>query len=569
MNVLAVSLPIGVACLASISAHLTSSNELDENDQAPYEQIISRLRQDDSVIPWKPDMHPVSAVYNREAIVPPQCYTKRDGTSNPCYVCHQDAVPGRENVMNDRDLQSEYSFSELGGTNHWANLFEDRTERIAKISDEEITAWTKQDNYSDLAQRLRDARFGGWIPDLEGLQNGRDAFDENGFAKDGSGWVAFSYKPLPSTFWPTNGSTDDVMIRLPEPFRANSNGELSNDIYRVNLSILEAMIKGFAAIDIAPVDEKLVGTDLNRDGSLTVVDRITNFDNYVGGADFVVAETSLYPAGTEFLHTVRYLGVTEDGAIVPSTRMKEVRYMKKWAAYSKPIYARKYQLEGFEKEAGNLPGYQYLGDYGLDNGTGWAIHGFIEDKSGALRASTYEENFFCMGCHSSIGSTVDKTFSFARKIDGVDGWKYIDLKGMPDAPTMGETKGEIATYLERVGGGNEFRSNDEMKARWFKKDGTVDTEKVSQARDVYDLIVPSPERALALDKAYRTIVEDQDFIFGRDASITPPENVYQSVDNKETPTLPEKFNYDWNIQLDWQNPSRRQPKDSDKLVHND
>jgi hypothetical protein len=231
--------------------------------------------------------------------------------------------------------------------------------------------------------------------------------------------------------------------------------------------------------------------------------------------------------------------------------MKEVRYMRKWRAYAKPMYARRYQLEAFEKEAGNLPGYQNVGDHGLDNGNGWAIQGFIEDRQGQLRASTYEENLFCMGCHNSIGTTIDKTFSFPRKMEGAEGWGYINLKGMPDAPSRGEQRGEIATYLERVGGGSEFRHNTEMLARWFKPDGTLNREKVERAADVYELITPSPERALLLNKAYRTIVEDQDFIYGRDASVTPPRNVYEWVDNETTPTLPESRTFKWDILLDW------------------
>lgn len=225
--------------------------------------------------------------------------------------------------------------------------------------------------------------------------------------------------------------------------------------------------------------------------------------------------------------------------------------MRKWRAYSKPVYARRYELEAFEKEAGNLPGYQNVGHWGLDNGSGWSIQGFIEDKSGRLRTNTYEENFFCMGCHNSIGSTIDKTFSLARKIDGGPGWGYIDLKKMRDVPSLGETQGEILTYLQRVGGGSEFRNNSEMFERWFNPDGSVDEGKVTRAETVYDLIAPSVERALALNKAYKTIVEDQDFIFGRDATVTPPENVYERVDNATTPTLPESRIFEWNIMLDW------------------
>ena len=516
--------------------------------------LLSALRQSEAVVPPTPPGHPVATVYNREAIVPPQCYTQTGAMYNPCYTCHQDALPRRENVMNDADLQEAYSFSELGMSNHWKNLFEDRTKRVAAISDEAIMNYIAGDNYSDLAKRLREADFKGWVPDLENLQLGADAFDEEGFAKDGSHWIAFSYKPFPSTFWPTNGSTDDVMIRLPEAFRTDREGRYQRDVYKANLAIVEAKIKGATQIGCLPLDERTVGRDLNRDGCLTLISKITDVDSYVGAAEGAFIDSHLYPAGVEFVHTVRYLGFSPAGEIMTSARMKEVRYMKKWRDFAKAVYARQYQLESFEKEAGNLPGYQNLGDHGLDNGNGWSIQGFIEDPTGQLRANTFEETLFCMGCHNSIGSTIDKTFSLARKVDGAAGWGYLELKGMVDAPTRGETRGEIATYLERAGGGSEFRHNDEMAARWFKADGSLDHDKVAAARDVYELITPSRDRALMLNKAYKTIVEDQSYIFGRDAILSPPRNVYARIENDATPTLPADRMFKWNILLDWPAP---------------
>lgn len=514
--------------------------------------LVEALRTSGSVRPPSPAGHPVSAVYNREAVVPPQCYTRTDAYFNPCYVCHQDAIPGRENVMNDRDLQEAYSFSEPGMTNHWANLFEDRSERAGRISDAEILAYIAGDNYTELPGRLREASFSGWIPDLAGLQEGAAAFDEHGFARDGSHWVAFNYKPFPSTFWPTNGSTDDVALRLPAEFRSTAEGAYSRDVYRANLAILEARIKGVGEIGCLPVDEAVVGRDLDGDGRLGLARTIRVVEAWVGAARHRFIDNHLYPAGTEFLHTVRYVGVSRDGQIGPSRRMKEVRYMKKWKDIAKPVYARKYQLEAYDKEAGYLPGYLSVGDWGLDNGIGWSIQGFIEDGAGRLRVSTYEENLACMGCHNSVGSTIDKTFSLARKVDGADGWGYLDLRGMPDAPSRGESAGEIATYLERVGGGSEFRNNDEMARRWFLPDGTLDRDKVAAARDVHALITPSPERALALNKAYRVIVQDQDFVNGRDATLAPPRNVYPQVDNTTAPRLPPERVYRYNIILDWE-----------------
>lgn len=548
------------ACKAETHNH--AENEIvspkDKEQLEPlYQQTLAALRRYDSVRPQMPNAHPVATVFNREAIIPPQCYTRTEGQYNPCYVCHQNAIPNRENVMNDGDLQEAYSFSDVGMTNHWSNLFEDRRARVDAISDQAISEWVNRENYSSLSERLQQADFKGWIPDLKNLQLGADAFDEYGFAKDGSHWVAFNYKPMPSTFWPTNGSTDDVMIRLPESFRSDAEGKFSIDVYRANLAILEANLKGLTEISSLPIDERQIGVDLNSDQQLSEIDFVTDVSAYVGAAKEYFIDTYLYPEGTEFLHTVRYLGFDDNGEITVSKRMKEVRYMKKWKAYIKPVYARYYQLEAFEKEAGNLPGYQYIGDHGLDNGMGWAISGFIEDRRGQLRVSTFEENLFCMGCHNSIGATIDKTFSFARKIDGANGWGYINLRDMQDVPNRGESEGEYLTYLKRVGGGGEFRSNEEMEQRWFAEDGSLDRAKLLSARDVYELITPSKKRALELNKAYRVIVEDQDFIFGRDATVSPPKNVYDRVDNDTAPTLPKEVIYDWDIRLDWSKNAER------------
>jgi hypothetical protein len=522
------------------------------NAETPiHRKILDSLKQSDRVIPERPITAPFNTLSNPEAVVPAMCYTRTEARHNACYVCHQDAIEGRENTMNDSDLQEAYSFSDLGMTNQWHNLFENRGARIAAITDNQILEYIGEDNYSELPGRLRDAGFKGWIPDLKNLQLGAAAFDKHGLALDGSGWVAFNYKPFPSTFWPTNGSTDDVMIRLAKEYRSTADGKTSNDIYQANLAILEANIKGLPEIETLPVDETMIGKDLDGDGKLGTARMIRHTTAWVGAAAELPMERPLYPAGTEFLHTVRYIGVGSDGDIGVSTRMKEVRYSRKVRAYSKAMYQRRYELEAIEKEAGNLPYYVSIGDHGIDNGNGWALHGFIEDRKGRLRSMTYEENLSCMGCHNSVGSTIDKTFSFPRKIDGAKGWGYINLKGMPDAPNKGEQLGEIATYLARVGGGSEFRNNDEMEEKWFAPDGKPDPAKLAKARDVYDLITPSPQRALALNKTYRTIVEDQDYIHGKDPMPVPPANVYDRIDNEKSPTLPAERIFRWNILLDW------------------
>ena len=137
-------------------------------------------------------------VYNPESVIPPQCYTKTEGVNNPCYACHQsyDSMEKRPNQMGDGTLQGNYEFSDVGLTNSWKNLFIDRTSLIAGIDDATIKKYIAQDNYT--ASLNNDA-----MPDymrIENLSAADKAFDGDGFAKDGSGWVSYNYKPFPSTF---------------------------------------------------------------------------------------------------------------------------------------------------------------------------------------------------------------------------------------------------------------------------------------------------------------------------------------------------------------------------------
>lgn len=543
---LAVAAGLGLAALIGLAPAARAAQA------ALHEQLLALVRAGREVqAPALPNLDPRHAVYNAEAPVPAQCYTRTEGTHNPCYVCHQNPLPGRENTLADGHLQTGYAFSDVGLTNHWRNLFLDRREAAAKISDAEILAWVDADNYSALAPRLREAGFEGWIPDLAGLERGAAAFDAHGVARDGSGWVAYNYKPFPSTFWPTNGSFGDAMIRLPAAFRSDAQGQPSADVYRANLAIVEAQIKGLSRIGTPPVDERAVGEDLDGDGTLATATELRRVDRYVGAAAGRHVEPYLYPEGTELLHTVRYLGFAPDGSVVPSRRMKEVRYLRKWRSYPKATYARTYELERYAKDNGALPRYAPIGDHGLDNGYGWSVQGFVEGADGALRTLTYEENLFCMGCHAAVGSTIDKTFSLPRKVDGAAGWGYVNLHDMPDAPNMGESIGEIAVYLARAGGGSEFRANAEMQARFFAPDGDLNAAAVATARDVYDLIVPSRPRALALNKAYRVLVESQEWIYGRDVFLAPPENVYREVDPATALTLPAQRSFAYDLRLDW------------------
>ncbi len=501
--------------------------------------------------------------YNTEAVIPPQCYTRHEETYTPCMTCHQSYLYGdRPNTMNDSGLQTEYAFSDVGFTNHWLNLFEDRRDRIADISDQDVIDYLYTDNYSTLIEQLENtSEWDGPIPKIVNLHLGADAFDTLGFAKDGSHWVAFNYKPLPSTFWPTNGATDDVMIRLPSDFRTTSclDGGYSLDTYIANLAITEMAIQDLSSVSVPAIDETKICQDLDNNGLLNIVERIDARDFFVGNASTKPVNKMLYPQGTEFLHTVRYVGLDQDGSVMVPARMKEVRYMKKHTFFSEADLHSRYGNEKQEKTDGNLPQYINRGTQGTDNGFGWMVLGFIEARDGHLRLQSQEETLFCMGCHTSIGSTIDQTFAFPRKVTGAKGWGYINLKGMPDTPYINqkpligqdELVGEIEHYLDSVGGGNEFRENDEIVKKWFHEDGSLNRSAIRKA-DVYTLITPSTERALALNKAYMTIVKDQDYIHGRDANIAPVTNVYQKIDPSTAPVLPKSKKQTWDIRLDWE-----------------
>lgn len=496
-------------------------------------------------------------IYNPESVIPPQCYTKTEGTYNPCMACHQSypSQDARPNIMNDGDLQGDYQFSDEGMTNSWKNLFIDRTLQISEIKDSFIREWVTQDNYQPFLQTNKQHPQLKAIT-LQNLAKPQTAFAQNGLANDNSYWVAFNYKPFPSTFWPTNGSTGDVMIRLEPQFR-EVNGQFNQDVYFANLSLVEMSIKRLERISVPNIDERHIGADLNGDDKLSVISSMNKQSYYVGDAAQIELADMLYPKGTEFLHTVRYIGVDEQGNPYNAERMKEVRYMKKHAFKNKRKVAISYHREGKEKEFEQLPRTISLGKKGIDNGFSWTINGFIENEQGQLRQQHYQELQSCNGCHKTIGTTLDHTFSFARKVEGANGWGYINLKNQTDTPTLGEHQGEFLTYLERVGGGDEFRQNKEMLSRWFGPDGKVNKEKVTTLDNLYQLIMPSSRRALDLNKAYYTIVQEQSYLFGRDATIGVATNVLQKVEDN-MPPLQTEFRYGFDIRLDWSETTSKQ-----------
>lgn len=505
------------------------------------------------------------AKLNLEPTVPSQCYTKTAGVSNPCWTCHT-SVNGN-NFLGDVALQEEYAFSEVSQDNHWTNLFKDRSAQIAAIGDDAALRYVREDNYAPLREAMqRSTDYLGWRPDLD-IHRG---FDDEGFARDGSGWRAFRYKPFPGTFWATNGATDDVMIRLPADFYTGADGQPSRELYKINLAIAEAALTVADTVpdarlqrEVEPVSEDLAGLDLDGDGRVGgFVSRLRGLpQEYVlpRPRDWLLPEYRKvrrwqYPVGTEFLHSVRYLD--PDAPDLIARRMKELRYSIKLRTLEVAAIRSAYKIEALEKSIGELPVFAGHSETGLVNDFGWKLQGFIEDADGRLRLQTDEEAYFCMGCHSSLGVTADNSFALPRKRPGKAGWGYQTLAGIQDVPQAGHRQPETLTYFERVGGGDEFRANEEVLGRFFPG-GRLDRKAVLRAarggdRDLAWLVSPSRERALRLDKAYMALVREQSFEKGRDTLLAPPQNVHQRIDNGDTGLKAKKAVYkDGRIWLDW------------------
>lgn len=512
------------------------------------------------------DYNPLTAaldarpVANREAVIPAACYAKTGGVSNPCWTCHTSAHG--TNSLADWSLQEEYAFSETALENRWTNLFVDRSEAVEAMSDAEILDYIRVDNYAPLRRALlaRAPAYKGYIPDID-LALG---FDSEGFARDGSGWRAVRYKPFPGAFWPTNGSAGDVFIRLPPAFQKTAEGHASSAVYKLNLALLEAAIASDpAAADgaldrqVEPIDERLISFDLNADGAIsakpvTLIQRLP--PKFAGGAGDIALQRYLYPKGVEFLHSVRY--IDPDNPALLAARMKELRYARKMMDLDRWATLRAYEKEHDDKDEGKLPVFAGSALSGLRNDFGWQLQGFIEDTEGRLRLQTDEEHLYCMGCHSGVGVTVDSTWSFARKVPGIDGFRPQDLRGMRDTPQVGHQEPEVLTYFRRVGAGDELRANTEIAARFFNG-GEVDAELVLRAapdgdRDLAFLVSPSRERALALDKAYRALVKTQRFDLGRDTLLGPAASVHARIENGETDLgKADRVYRDGRLQLQW------------------
>jgi len=525
--------------------------------------------------------------HNQSAYITSQCYTKTIDANgkahNPCFSCHTHST--KPNYIDDADLQEHYDMSAYSKTNRFTNLFKDRTEAVAKISNEEILAYVREDNYKQnnkllLSDKLTQNLPKAWDVNGNGKWDGYSPdcyfdFDSEGFDRDPSGnftaWRAFGYYPFLGTFWPTNGSMDDVLIRLPQVFREESNGSYSHEVYKINLAIVEALIKQKDIPLELSVDENKYGVDLNQDGHLTTANKIVfhwikpqydittntlqNFSmSYVGKARELLVRNELhiapglYPKNTEFLHSVRYIDMDETNTnIKMAVRMKELRYGKKvaWNSYGQLQNAALSEIKEKDVFPNRLRTIVGNSETGLQTGLGWVYQGFIEDAKGNLRPQNYEETQYCIGCHSGIGAIADSTFVFQRKFDSSHfqkGWYHWsqDKSGLKNItePKTKDAQFEYSFYLEKNGAGDEFRSNTEVINKFFDESGKLKSSEVEKLHnDISHLLYPSTQRALELNKAYKVIVDEQSFIYGRDAHIKPIKNVHKELEEGESTGL--------------------------------
>jgi hypothetical protein len=331
---------------------------------------------------------------------------------------------------------------------------------------------------------------------------------------------------------------DDVLIRLDPILRENVDGLYDSRVYEINLAIVEALITRHD-VPIDPIDERRLGVDIDLDGAIGRATRVSfgNGMHYAGRATREgtwPTAPGLFPLNTEFLHSVRYLDVASNGAIAMAARMKELRYTKKVRWLSGAELARKAAAEAIE-QAQSPDGALYFvpeADRGVYNGQGWFLQGFIEAADGALRPQSYEETVACVGCHGGIGATTDSIFSFPRKLSrtttarGWFHWTQHGLGGIPE-PRRRDRRYEYSLYLAVNHAGDELRENTEVLTRFFDERGRLRPAETARLHgDIATLLMPSPARAIDLDRAYLAIVQEQSFIRGRDAELASTSHIY-------------------------------------------
>lgn len=428
--------------------------------------------------------------FNQMPNIPAQCWIETGyGTQNACKYCHTDylSMARHGNAFAIGEDQILYSFP-TPNLNHilWRNVIfpqeiEQRlqAERIALPEPDDVD-YVRHDNWRATFALARGNSNTHWV-NLENPKSpwilfpaldpnhlfhydaanptggGKHGFvDSEGFVRDQNenytGWRAINFFPY-TIFTPLTGSVSGIYIRLPEKFMTSA-GQFDLNVYKNNLDLLERNIK-----NLSPPETF-----------------------YFGDASEINVVKGFYPVGTEFAHPLHYVDLLADGQMgveldgvrgnsekdyefagTRSKRVKEIRYMYKW---------KEVTLEDIAPVENPVPGLnfdEYVGSEGqgwVENGAGWILAAFIEDRNGNLRPQTTEELAQCVGCHGNVGNTVDAVWSFQRKVPGEKGWGEMNYGNYNSATPQytwlndylhhGSGMGELGYFYYSVVGADLF-----------------------------------------------------------------------------------------------------------------
>jgi hypothetical protein len=426
--------------------------------------------------------------FNPDPAIPPQCWIETGyGTQNACIYCHTNhlAVIGHGNALWLAEDQILYSFDEPE-LNHvlWRNVIapEEISARLEQegvaIPDIDDTDYVRRDNWAPAFARARTGEGRNWMntdrPDDEfalfpaldpnhlfpydaadPTSGGTHGYvDPEGFVRNAeghlTGWRSINFFPY-GIFTPLTGSVSGIYIRLPRIFMTEGDVK-SIEIYKANLDLLERNIKN----------------------------RLEGERHYFGDASDVPVQRGFYPVGTQFAHPLHYVDLKADGQAGPSVdgvvgnaattyefpgtrakRLKEMRFMYKWRDVSLDDLA---EAEDEDEEPETVIGRE--GQGWIENGGGWILAAFIEDRQGNLRTQTTEELMQCLGCHGNVGNTVDAVWSFQRRLPGDAGWREMDYgrydarrpheTRLQDYRREGEDRGEFEFFYHTVVGADLY-----------------------------------------------------------------------------------------------------------------
>ena len=426
---------------------------------------------------YKPSM-------NEDPGIPPQCWIETGyGTQNACKYCHTDYLTsiGHGNSYPIGEDQILYSFPTPGLNKIlWQNIIYPQRilERVIAEGVElprlDETEYVRENNWLPAYSRGRSVNNGKWInnstpesnmklfPDLnpehlypynqaDPTTGGSHGYiDNDGFIRDEksgyTGWRAINFFPY-AIFTPLTGSVSGIYIRLPAEFMSED-GQFSLQVYMDNLELLEANIKNIEHGE----------------------------EYYYGDANGIDVQKGFYPTGTEFAHPLHYVDLRADGESgmevdgvsgnvsmayefpgTRSKRVKEIRYMYKWKRVDLDDIAAAEDSDDEDESGDDEDRFEfYIGREGegwVDNGAGWVLAGFIENREGELRTQTTEELAQCVGCHAKVGNTVDAVWSFQRKLPGAMGWRDMNY-GEYKSTRPGETR--LSDYVNVSSGMGEM-----------------------------------------------------------------------------------------------------------------